>query len=53
MPIAVEIVQSSRPVPHKLLWAVGVFIFPILGAIVYFLFSNRGAHRRGYETITS
>jgi hypothetical protein len=49
----VEVIKSNRPVTHKLAWAVGVFIFPVLGLIVYWLFSNREQHNRsgGYEAI--
>ncbi|KIW02539.1 uncharacterized protein PV09_05996 [Verruconis gallopava] len=47
-----EVLQSNRTVPQKLLWALLVFIFPIGGVIIYFLFSNRDAHRTGgYEPI--
>ncbi|PPJ59173.1 hypothetical protein CBER1_03053 [Cercospora berteroae] len=50
--IWVELFQSSRPVSHKLLWAIVVFFFPIIGAIVYFIFSNRQQHKAGgYEPI--
>jgi hypothetical protein len=48
----VEVLQSNRDVPHKVLWALLVFIFPIGGMIIYWLFSNRAAHNRGgYEVI--
>lgn len=48
-----EVIQSNRPVASKILWCLGVFLFPIVGAIVYFLFSNRQAHKPGgYEPIT-
>jgi hypothetical protein len=49
----VEILKSNRPPSHKLLWCVGVFLFPILGLVVYWLFSNREAHQGsgGYEAI--
>jgi len=48
----IEVLQSGRPVLNKVLWAALVFLFPIGGVIIYFLFSNRSAHRGGYETIT-
>jgi hypothetical protein len=49
---AVEVLQSNRPVPSKVLWALLVFLFPIGGVIIYFLFSNREVHRSGaYEPI--
>ncbi|KAH7157261.1 hypothetical protein B0J13DRAFT_167228 [Dactylonectria estremocensis] len=49
----IEVLQSTRPVSHKLLWAVLVFIFPIGGIIIYWLFSNRESHKRGsgYEPV--
>ncbi|KAF2119046.1 hypothetical protein BDV96DRAFT_643203 [Lophiotrema nucula] len=50
----IEVIQSNRPVSHKVLWCVLVFLFPIIGIIAYWLFSNREEHNRrsGYETIT-
>jgi hypothetical protein len=49
----VEILKSNRPSSHKLLWCVVVFLFPILGLIFYWLFSNRAAHAGSgsYEAI--
>jgi hypothetical protein len=41
---AVEIFKSNRPVPNKVLWALVVFLFPVVGMIIYYLFSNRQAH---------
>jgi hypothetical protein len=49
---AVEVLQSNRSVLGKVLWCLLVFLFPIGGMIIYWLFSNRRAHARGYETIT-
>ncbi|KAI7159022.1 hypothetical protein KC349_g4454 [Hortaea werneckii] len=48
-----EVLQSNRPVSHKVLWCVLVFIFPIVGIIIYWFFSNREAHKpnAGYEPI--
>jgi len=53
--VFIEVLQSNRPVPHKVLWCLVVFLFPIIGMIVYWLFSNREEHNRrgGYETLTS
>lgn len=50
---AVEVIKSSRPPSHKLLWSLLVFIFPIGGLILYWLFSNRAAHNSGsgYEAL--
>lgn len=52
--IVVELFKSSRPPINKLLWAVGVFFFPILGLLAYYLFSNRDGANAGsgeYEAI--
>jgi hypothetical protein len=52
--IAVEVLKSNRPPSHKLLWCLIVFLFPILGLVVYWLFSNRESHNSGsgsYEAI--
>ncbi|KAH8728573.1 hypothetical protein GQ44DRAFT_757018 [Phaeosphaeriaceae sp. PMI808] len=46
----IEIVKSNRPVPDKIIWALIVFLFPIVGMFVYYLFSNRQAHNT-YEPI--
>ncbi|GAO50943.1 hypothetical protein G7K_5061-t2 [Saitoella complicata NRRL Y-17804] len=50
----VEVVKSTRPTSHKLLWIAVVFFFPVLGLILYALFSNREGHRSSgadYETL--
>ncbi|CEI63542.1 hypothetical protein FVEN_g6673 [Fusarium venenatum] len=49
----IEVLQSNRPVSHKILWCLVVFLFPIVGMLVYYLFSNRQAHMRsgGYEPV--
>jgi hypothetical protein len=49
----VEVLKSNRPPSHKLLWCVVVFLFPIGGLILYWLFSNRAAHAGSgdYEAI--
>ncbi|KAM3074146.1 hypothetical protein ACMFMG_003032 [Clarireedia jacksonii] len=52
--VFIEVLKSNRPPSHKLLWCLVVFLFPILGLIVYWLFSNRAAHNSGsgsYEAI--
>ncbi|TVY37744.1 hypothetical protein LOCC1_G006297 [Lachnellula occidentalis] len=48
-----EVLKSNRPPSHKLLWCVVVFIFPVVGLVVYWLFSNRAAHvgDGGYEAL--
>ena len=49
----VEVLKSSRPVSHKLLWSVLVFVFPIGGIIIYWLLSDRQKwnNGNGYEAI--
>jgi hypothetical protein len=47
---SVEIFKSNRPVPNKVLWALVVFLFPVVGMIIYYVFSNRQAHNT-YEPI--
>ncbi|KAK7214027.1 hypothetical protein V2G26_021205 [Clonostachys chloroleuca] len=46
----VEILKSNRPPLSKLLWSLVVFFFPIIGMIIYYLFSNRHAHNT-YEPL--
>ncbi|KAK0376193.1 hypothetical protein CLIM01_06459 [Colletotrichum limetticola] len=49
----IEVLKSDRPVSHKVLWCLVVFLFPIVGMVIYWLFSNRAAHnsRSGYEAV--
>ncbi|AEO70967.1 uncharacterized protein THITE_2122881 [Thermothielavioides terrestris NRRL 8126] len=49
----VEVLQSSRPPMQKLVWCLVVFLFPVIGMAVYYLFSNRSAYQRGsgYEAL--
>ncbi|KAK4095657.1 hypothetical protein N658DRAFT_437871 [Parathielavia hyrcaniae] len=49
----VEVLKSSRPPVQKLIWCLVVFLFPIIGMIIYYLFSNRSAYQQGagYETL--
>lgn len=48
----VEVFKSSRPPSHKLLWALLVFFFPIVGVVVYWLFSDRKKwNDSGYEVL--
>ncbi|KAB8289628.1 hypothetical protein MFRU_007g00230 [Monilinia fructicola] len=52
--VFIEVLKSNRPPSHKLLWCLVVFLFPILGLVIYWLFSNRQAHNSGsgsYEAI--
>ena len=39
--IIFEIIQSRRKIVLKVVWSVLIFIFPIFGALIYYLFSNR------------
>ncbi|KAI0445586.1 hypothetical protein F4803DRAFT_507425 [Xylaria telfairii] len=48
--VFIEVLKSNRSTPDKLLWCLVVFLFPIIGMIVYFLFSNRKAHNT-YEPL--
>lgn len=51
--LPVEVLKSNRPPLSKILWSLLVFLFPILGAIIYYFFSDRQAHKTGagYEPI--
>ncbi|CAO3564182.1 unnamed protein product [Mortierella alpina] len=46
-----EVINSNRSVTSKLLWSLLIFLFPILGLIIYFLFGGREEHNSGYEVI--
>ncbi|KAK3051455.1 hypothetical protein LTR09_007478 [Extremus antarcticus] len=39
--IWIEVLKSSRPPSHKILWCVLVFIFPVVGALAYWVLSDR------------
>ncbi|SPN96653.1 uncharacterized protein DNG_00174 [Cephalotrichum gorgonifer] len=45
--VFVEVLQSTRAPISKLIWCLVVFLFPVIGMFVYWMFSNRTAHRRG------
>ena len=45
-----EVVDSSRPVLNKVAWGLLVLLFPVLGVIIYFLFSRHGRGER-YERL--
>ncbi|SPQ25039.1 d93c6110-6b74-4a27-bdf4-d7dae8936f40 [Thermothielavioides terrestris] len=51
--VFIEVLQSSRPPMQKLVWCLVVFLFPVIGMAVYYLFSNRSAYQRGsgYEAL--
>ncbi|KAI0416425.1 hypothetical protein F5X98DRAFT_343855 [Xylaria grammica] len=48
--VFIEVLKSNRPASDKLIWCLVVFFFPIVGMIIYFLFSNRKAHNT-YEPL--
>lgn len=47
--VFMEIFKSNRDIPLKLLWALIIFLFPLVGVIVYFIFADRSTHN--YESI--
>ncbi|TLS28137.1 hypothetical protein PpBr36_01988 [Pyricularia pennisetigena] len=48
----IEILGSNREPSGKLLWCLVVFLFPIVGMVIYYLFSNRASHgSSGYEPV--
>ncbi|KAI0472458.1 hypothetical protein F4859DRAFT_484269 [Xylaria cf. heliscus] len=49
--VFIEVLKSNRSTSDKLLWCLVVFLFPIVGMVVYFLFSNRKAHNT-YEPLS-
>ncbi|KUI54991.1 Cardiolipin synthase [Cytospora mali] len=51
--VFIEVLKSNRPPASKVLWCLVVFLFPIVGMVVYWLFSNRGEHNSGgsYEPL--
>ncbi|KAK6077431.1 hypothetical protein SCUP234_05969 [Seiridium cupressi] len=50
--VFIEVLQSNRPPLHKVLWCLVVFLFPIVGMVIYWLFSNRQSHKAGsYEPL--
>ncbi|KAH6654843.1 hypothetical protein BKA67DRAFT_290157 [Truncatella angustata] len=42
--VFIEVLKSNRPPSHKVLWCLIVFLFPIVGMVIYYIFSNRQAH---------
>lgn len=39
---------------NKVIWCLVVFLFPVVGMIIYYLFSDRASHNAGgYEAIPS
>ncbi|KAK6339966.1 hypothetical protein TWF718_009353 [Orbilia javanica] len=49
--VFIELFKSSRPTSHKILWGLFVFFFPILGLIIYYLFSDRQNYTHSYEVL--
>ena len=51
--VFIEVLKSNRPPVHKLLWCLVVFLLPIIGMVIYWLFSNRASHNSssGYEPV--
>jgi len=49
----IEVLKSNRPPVSKILWCLLIFFFPIIGVLIYWLFSNRAAHGSGsgYEPV--
>lgn len=47
----VEVLKSGKPPVHKVLWLLLVFLFPIGGLIIYYLFSGRSSGSGSYEPI--
>jgi len=39
--VLMEIIRSKRDIPMKLLWALIIFMFPVVGIIIYFIFADR------------
>lgn len=48
-----EIIQSSTSIVNKLMWSALIFIFPILGIIIYYIFERRQHqfHQYQYQTV--
>ncbi|KAI8098079.1 uncharacterized protein B0P05DRAFT_102411 [Gilbertella persicaria] len=46
-----EVMNSNRTISGKLGWSLLVFFFPVVGLILYFLFSERNEHNARYEPI--
>ncbi|PKS08725.1 hypothetical protein jhhlp_004778 [Lomentospora prolificans] len=53
--VFIEVLKSNRPPSSKIIWCLVVFLFPIVGMVIYYLFSNRDAHKTGagYEPLTT
>lgn len=40
-----EVIESRRTLMSKVGWSVFIFAFPVLGAVIYYLLSNRNEYR--------
>ncbi|CCG84534.1 protein of unknown function [Taphrina deformans PYCC 5710] len=49
--IFLELFKSSRPIERKILWALLVFFFPVIGFLAYFLLADRQKYNE-YTAIT-
>ncbi|KAF9954557.1 hypothetical protein BGZ70_010531 [Mortierella alpina] len=47
----IQVLNSDRPVLSKLLWCLLIFLCPIVGILIYYLFANRERHRLRYVSI--
>ncbi|KAK4547646.1 hypothetical protein LTR36_000603 [Oleoguttula mirabilis] len=50
----IEVLKSNRPPSHKILWCLLVFILPLVGPVLYYIFSDRAKYTEGtggYESI--
>ncbi|KAG2171282.1 hypothetical protein INT43_002904 [Umbelopsis isabellina] len=46
-----EILNSTRTTTSKLLWALFVFLFPVLGLLCYFIFGERDQFNQDYQAL--
>ncbi|KAI7877066.1 hypothetical protein K492DRAFT_209971 [Lichtheimia hyalospora FSU 10163] len=46
-----EVINSTRSIQGKIGWSLLVFFFPVVGIIIYFLFSRRAEYNAHYEAI--
>ncbi|KLU86322.1 hypothetical protein MAPG_05336 [Magnaporthiopsis poae ATCC 64411] len=49
--VLIEVFKSNRTPAGKLIWGLVVFLFPVIGLIIYWLFSDRAGHNAGYEPV--
>ncbi|KAI8359360.1 hypothetical protein B0O80DRAFT_494911 [Mortierella sp. GBAus27b] len=46
-----QVIKSNRPQSSKVLWALLILLFPVIGVIIYFLFEKRERRRLRYISI--